>query len=98
MELVYGEIQSRRYFKNTIGGRVKTLYNVIGTKNCSKCQQLKLTLNKKEVPYQYFDFTELSNEIQDKYLQIAKQNLVQSFPLVFDENNEFINIDVFKGE
>ena len=66
------------------------MYTVIGTQNCGKCNYTKKILEQKAIPYIYKLFTDLSEEQQFKYLDIAKQNEVQSFPLIFDELDNLI--------
>lgn len=66
------------------------MYTIIGTANCGKCNQVKQRLEKQKIPYIYLYFQELPEKEQDRYLEIARQNNIQSFPLIFDEFNNLI--------
>ena len=66
------------------------MYTIIGTTGCGKCNQVKRQLEKQKIPYIYIYFQELPKKEQDRYLEIASQNNIQSFPLIFDEFNNLI--------
>jgi glutaredoxin len=74
-------------------------YLIIGLPNCSKCKQLMDLLEKKGLIYNYKQFPELSNDEQDKYTKIAKENNVEHFPIVLDQFDNYIAIrNIIKGD
>lgn len=59
---------------------------LIGTKHCSRCQMTTNILTNKNIPFEYKLFDSLSQEDQDKYLNIAKNVNQTSFPIIFKDD------------
>lgn len=62
------------------------MYVVIGTENCGKCGWIKKKLEQENISYIYKRFQDLSEEEQDRYLNVAECNSIMSFPLVINES------------
>jgi glutaredoxin len=75
-----------------------TIIEIFGIENCSRCIMAKKILDKKGVKYIYYSINDIPIEEQKNKEQLAKQNGIFSFPLIFKDNKivklEDIN-DVF---
>lgn len=68
------------------------MIKVIGQENCPKCYLVKKKLQSQKIQFEYKDYNDLSNQEQQKYLGIAKQNNHLELPLIFDEDDKEIEI------
>lgn len=59
------------------------MIDIIGSKNCSRCNMIKNIFNQKNTLYNYYIFEDLSNEVQSEILKIAQSNGFTNFPLIF---------------
>lgn len=62
------------------------MITVIGKPGCSRCAVTKNILDTKQINYIYSMFTDLSTEIQEKYMQMAQMSNLTAFPLIFKDD------------
>ena len=61
------------------------MYKVIGTHGCGRCEMVKGILLGKEVEFEYHYMEDLSQDEQDKYYALARENKVSSFPMIIKD-------------
>lgn len=64
------------------------MYNIYGTQMCGYCTQAKQLLESKNIPYNYVDLTELSQDEKNNLMAVAG-TVFRTVPQIFSvENNE----------
>lgn len=59
---------------------------LLGKNNCSRCDMVKSILDNKDISYQYKKIEECSQEEQEKYLYLARENRQLGFPLIIKDD------------
>lgn len=69
------------------------MYTVIGTVGCGKCLQVKKILENKNIEFEYKLFLSLDEKEQGRIWKIAEENKIDSFPIIFNDNGNLINME-----
>jgi glutaredoxin len=62
------------------------MLEIIGSKNCSKCNTVKKDLDSKNIEYEYKILEELQQHDKEKYIQMAKAVNQYYLPLIIRDN------------
>lgn len=69
------------------------MIKVVGKENCSNCEEAVRVLKENGISFEHILINELSQEEQNKYIEIAKNNKITAFPLLFKKNQIIKNIN-----
>lgn len=62
------------------------MISIIGTPMCSRCTITKNLLDRKQIPYEYKLFTDLTDAEQNHIMQLAETAHNRSFPIIVKDN------------
>jgi glutaredoxin len=65
------------------------MYLILGKQNCNACKITQTVLKNKGIEFEYKYLSDLSQEDQDKYIQMAQEQDKLSLPLIIKDNKLF---------
>lgn len=61
------------------------MYLIIGNENCSRCEVVKNILANKEIQFNYVRLNDMSDEDQQKYIELARESKRFEMPLIIKD-------------
>lgn len=68
----------------------KLEYIVIGSENCTRCEVVKTSMEKKNISFKYEDINDINEDDKILYINLASERFITTLPLIFSIDGEMM--------